>query len=131
MTIFFKPRRTDKLYYAFMATHFMFQVVLSETLYLFSEAITRYTVGWVLLRLAFCLLGFYCGLRLRKTAAGLDADELSSFLKETVFKRSLCGLAPTVFLSFEAIPCLLMGGEDGCKTALYTSMFLQGKRASR
>lgn len=127
-SIFCKPRNNTARYKALVVCHFVVQCVMSEIVNLLPAwRDNKVLFALILLRAVLSVVAFWCGMQLRKKVAKLDDEELGKFLTEKVLLLTMQLVAPMVFLSFEAFPCLHDKSVFGsCATALYTTLFLSG-----
>lgn len=109
LSLFMKPKRTDKRYKTFLVFHFISFIGANEICVAIGDYRKGILVGWVLAlaRLFLWTLLFNQGLKMRAVAARLPPKELSQFLCQTVLVKGSSAIAPIIFFSFEAIACFI------------------------
>ena len=105
MATIMKPRRVDKGYLNFLKWHFVSFAIFSDLFNACAKCRQGDVVRGVIniIKIGAWIFLFRYGLKLRKSAGELDAENLDSFLCKTVIVNGMSSIAPMSFLMFETI----------------------------
>ena len=118
LSIFVKPRRTDKTYLALLHVQFCFHIIAPEIFLILAAYGLKNPMYWigVVFRAPFLVFAYLLSLSLRKRLAQKSDKDLSEVLT-WICTRGIAGVPLLLYLNFQGIRCFIENSDkvDLCR----------------